>query len=284
MFLLCIFFGTLVGISLGLTGGGGAIFAVPMLVYGLHLPARDAVVISLLSIGITSAFGFVQKWKHRDAELRTGLLFAAAGMIGAPVGTWMARQLPEAILMLLFAGLMISISVVMWRKGRLSTTSPECLPVERGIVPQDYHRDGPRCQRDAAGNLILTSRCARLLLLAGVISGALSGMFGVGGGFIIVPALVVFSSMSMSRAVGTSLLVISLVSTSGIVSQLMLGQAINWQVTSLFALGGLIGLGIGTKVSYRLSPAALQRTFAVAILVVATFVLIRNLSAISLFR
>ncbi len=284
MFLLCIFFGTLVGISLGLTGGGGAIFAVPMLVYGLHLPAREAVVISLLSIGITSAFGFVQKWKHRDAELRTGLLFAAAGMIGAPIGTWASRQIPEAILMVLFAGLMISISVVMWRKGRRVTIQPVCLPAENSRSALDDHRDGPRCQRDAAGNLILTSRCARLLVLAGVMSGALSGMFGVGGGFIIVPALVVFSSMSMSRAVGTSLLVISLVSISGIVSQLTLGQHINWPVTLLFALGGLIGLGIGTTVSHRLSPSTLQRTFSVAILVVAGFVLLRNLASINLFH
>ena len=126
MILLSVLFGSLVGISLGLTGGGGAIFAVPMLVYGLHLPAREAVVISLLAVGITSAFGFVQKWKRREAELRPGLLFAAAGMIGAPIGTWGSRQIPEAILMILFSGLMITISVVMWRKGRRAEMSPVC--------------------------------------------------------------------------------------------------------------------------------------------------------------
>lgn len=276
MTLLSVLFGSLVGISLGLTGGGGAIFAVPMLVYGLHLPAREAVVVSLLSVGLTSAIGFVQKWKRRDAELRTGLLFAAAGMIGAPIGTWGSRQVPEAILMMLFSGLMITISVVMWRKGRRAEMSPVCLPVEISVAPESYHRDGPSCQRDVAGNLILTSRCARLLLLAGVASGALSGMFGVGGGFIIVPALVIFSSMSMSRAVGTSMLVISLVSTSGIVSQLSLGQEVNWRVTALFAFGGIIGLLIGTNVSHRLSAAALQKAFSVAILVVAVFVLFKN--------
>ncbi|MBL8811753.1 MAG: sulfite exporter TauE/SafE family protein [Planctomycetaceae bacterium] len=275
MTLLSIFFGSLVGISLGLTGGGGAIFAVPMLVYGLRLPAREAVVISLLSVGTTSAIGFVQKWKRRDAELRTGLLFAAAGMIGAPIGTWGSRQVPDSILMMLFSGLMITISVVMWRKGRRAEMPPVCLP-EIPEQAESDHRDGPGCQRDVAGNLILTSRCARLLLVAGVASGALSGMFGVGGGFIIVPALVIFSSMSMSRAVGTSMLVISLVSTSGIVSQLSLGQEINWRVTALFAVGGIIGLLIGTSVSHRLSAAALQKTFSVAILVVAAFVLFKN--------
>lgn len=273
-----ILFGAIVGISLGLTGGGGAIFAVPMLVYGLHLPAREAVVISLLSVGVTSALGFLQKWKRREAELRTGLLFAAAGMLGAPIGTWLARQIPDTLLMILFSGLMITIAAVMWRKGRQASVraTAVCLPVETASDLRGYHRDGPSCQRDPAGNLILTSRCARLLLLAGIASGVLSGMFGVGGGFIIVPALVVFSSMSMSRAVGTSMLVISLVSVSGIVSQLSLGQTINWWVTSLFIVGGMTGLWAGTRVSQRLSPSTLQKTFAVSILLVAVFVLLKN--------
>jgi uncharacterized membrane protein YfcA len=249
-----------------------------MLVYGLHLPAREAVVISLLSVGATSALGFLQKWKRREAELRTGLLFAAAGMLGAPIGTWLARQIPDTLLMILFSGLMITIAAVMWRKGRQASVpaAAVCLPVETASDLRGYHRDGPSCQRDPAGNLILTSRCARLLLLAGIASGVLSGMFGVGGGFIIVPALVVFSSMSMSRAVGTSMLVISLVSVSGIVSQLSLGQTINWWVTSLFIVGGMTGLWAGTRVSQRLSPSTLQKTFAVSILLVAVFVLLKN--------
>ncbi len=179
--------------------------------------------------------------------------------------------------MILFSGLMITISAVMWRKGRqASKPAAVCLPIDTVSNPPGYHRDGPSCQRDPAGNLILTSRCARLLLLAGIASGVLSGMFGVGGGFIIVPALVVFSSMSMSRAVGTSLLFISLVSVSGIVSQLSLGQTVNWSITSLFIVGGMTGLWTGTRVNQRLSPATLQKTFAVAILGVAVFVLLKN--------
>lgn len=276
-----ILFGAIVGLSLGLTGGGGAIFAVPMLVYGLGLPARESVVISLVSVGVTSAVGFLQKWKRREAEFRTGLLFAVAGMMGAPMGSWAAQQIPETLLMILFSCLMTAIALVMWRKGRRAETpAPVCLPVERAESTPDYHRDRPGCQRDVAGNLILTSRCARLLLLAGIVAGVLSGMFGVGGGFIIVPALIVFSSMSMSKAVGTSLLVISLVSTSGIISQLSLGQSVNWPVTLMFIAGGLTGLWIGTSVSHRLSTATLQKSFAVAILIVAVIVLLKNLSSI----
>ena len=142
----------------------------------------------------------------------------------------------------------------------------------------DYSNDGPGCQRDAAGQLILTSRCARVLLVVGVVTGILSGMFGIGGGFIIVPALILFSSMSLSRAVGTSLLVNFLVSASGIGSQLWGGQTISVSITGLFAAGGLLGLGIGQSIGHRLSPSILQRVFSVAILLVAVFVIVKNLS------
>lgn len=280
MTMLSILFGAIVGISLGLTGGGGAIFAVPMLAYGLGLPAREAVGISLASVGLTSLVGFLQKWKHGEAEIQTGLIFAFAGMFGAPLGAWLARRIADPILMLLFAGLMVTIAIVMWRKGRPgSAAATVCVPVEpRRVAGADYQTDGPRCQRDASGSLILTSRCARLLMLTGVFAGVLSGMFGVGGGFIIVPSLIVFSSMSMSRAVGTSLMVIALVSASGVVSLVSAGQSLQADVTVLFVVGGLIGLLVGQRISHRLSASTSQRTFSVAILLVAVFVLYRNLS------
>jgi uncharacterized membrane protein YfcA len=194
-------------------------------------------------------------------------------MLGAPLGAWIARHIAEPILMMLFAGLMMTIAVVMWRKGgQISTSAPVCVPVEpKTVATADYRTDGPRCQRDESGALILTSRCARLLILTGVFAGILSGMFGVGGGFIIVPALIVFSGMSMSRAVGTSLMVIALVSLSGVVSLISAGQLIQPVVTIFFVIGGLFGLIVGQRVSHRLS-------LSVAILFVAVFVLFKNLS------
>ena len=99
MLWLSLLFGAVVGLSLGLTGGGGAIFAVPLLVYGLGVPAREAVAISLAAVGATSFVGFLHRWKLGEVELRTGLLFAIAGMVGAPVGTWIAGFLPEAVLL-----------------------------------------------------------------------------------------------------------------------------------------------------------------------------------------
>jgi len=103
-------------------------------------------------------------------------------------------------------------------------------------------------------------------------------MFGVGGGFIIVPSLVLFSGMSLSHAVGTSLMVIALISSSGLASLLWTGQEISLQITSLFVVGGIAGLFLGQSVSRHLSTTALQRVFSVAILIVAMFVMIRNLS------
>jgi len=280
IWLLSILFGSVVGVSLGLTGGGGAIFAVPLLAYGLGLPARQAVAVSLISVGITSFAGFLGKWRRGESEVRTGLFFAVAGMLGAPVGSWLSRLIPEAVLMLLFAGLMLTIAAVMWRKGsRAIEQSSVCIPIESSTPKTPgYTSDGPSCQRDASGQLILTSRCARLLLIVGVGAGVLSGMFGVGGGFIIVPSLMLFSSMSMSRAVGTSLMVIALVSASGIVSVLSTGQQINGPVTALFVVGGLSGLWLGQRVAHRLSPRVLQRVFSIAILSVAVFVIFKNLS------
>lgn len=280
MLWLSLLFGSIVGLSLGLTGGGGAVFAVPLLAYGMGMSAREAVAISLVSVGLTSFVGFLRKWRKDEAELRTGLLFAVAGMLGAPVGTSIGRQIPETWLMLMLSGLMLTIAWKMWQKsGRGAAKSQVCIPVEvSGLQPESYAKDGPSCQRDVAGQLILTSRCARLLLLVGVASGILSGMFGVGGGFIIVPALILFSSMSMSRAVGTSLMVISLVSLSGIGSQLWIGQSISLGITALFVTGGLLGLGLGQSVAHRLSASMLQRVFSVAILLVAVFVVVKNLS------
>lgn len=268
---LSLLFGAVIGLSLGLTGGGGAIFAVPLLVYGIGLPAREAVPISLAAVGATSLVGFLHRWRWGDVEIRTGLWFAFAGMLGAPVGTWLAGLLPDAVLLLAFAGLMVFVAIRLWRQA-----APTPLPAPQCAAAA---QDGPACQRDATGALRLTSRCAVLLLVVGVLTGVLSGLFGVGGGFVIVPALVLFSGMPIHRAVGTSLLVIALVSVSGVAAQFWAGRALAPVVTVLFVAGGVAGLFAGQRISRRLSGPALQKTFVIAILAVAAFVIVRNWSA-----
>ena len=160
---LSLILGAVVGLSLGLTGGGGAIFAVPLLVYGLGVPIRDAVGISLAAVGATSLVGFLHRWRLGQVEIRTGLLFAVAGMLGAPIGSWIAGLLPETLLLSLFAGLMVIVAIRLWQQASRPAT-------ETTTCPTPDHVDGPTCQRDAAGALILTSRCSVLLLIVGVLT------------------------------------------------------------------------------------------------------------------
>jgi uncharacterized membrane protein YfcA len=266
--LLTALLGALVGLSLGLTGGGGAIFAVPILVYALGVQPRDAVGISLLTVGCTALVGFVQRARRGMVEFPTGLLFALAGMIGAPLGSRIADLIPEALLLSIFAGLMLLIAVRMWIKANDQSAH---LP----IIADD--NAGPTCQRDPEGRLRLTSQCAMLLGLVGLGAGVLSGMFGVGGGFIIVPALVSFACMGMQRAVGTSLLIITLVSFSGTASHILSGKDISIPTAAVFTVGSLVGLFMGSWMAQRLAGPTLQRFFAIAILLVAVYVIARSI-------
>ncbi|MCC9604855.1 sulfite exporter TauE/SafE family protein [Blastopirellula sp. JC732] len=266
---IALLYGAIVGLSLGLTGGGGAIFAVPLLVYGMGVSMYEAVGISLAAVGATSLIGFLTRWRHGDVEIRTGLLFAVAGMIGAPIGTLVAGRMSEALLLGLFAVLMLIIAVRLWQKAATPQVTCETGGDERQ----------PTCRRDASGQLQLTSRCAMMLSFVGLVTGVLSGMFGVGGGFVIVPALIFFTNMSIHKAVGASLMVIAIVSVSGVTSHLLVGRSIEPVLTMLFIAGGVGGLFAGQAIGRRLSGPALQKGFAVAIVAVAMFVIAKTLMA-----
>lgn len=269
-------FGIAVGVFLGLTGGGGSILAVPLLVYGLSVPPRDAVGVSLAAVGATALAGALHRLWRDEVELRTGLLFGAAGILGAPVGAALGRQIPEAVLLLLFSGLMVWVAVRMWRKA--SRHPDEAAVVRVPVARPPEGQRGPACRRDPAGALSLTSRCALALAAAGVGAGVLSGLFGVGGGFVVVPALVLVSGMGIHRAVATSLLVIALVSAAGVGSHFLTGGSLPGEVTVLFVVGGLAGLALGTALGRAVSPVALQKGFAVVIVAVAAFVVVKNVA------
>lgn len=271
MFGLAILFGCLVGFALGLTGGGGGVFAVPLLVYGLAVAPREAVGISLASVGGTAFFGVLPRMFHGQVEIRTGLLFAVAGMLGAPMGAYLSTLIPENLLLILFGGLMIVVAWRMWEKSRDPMKATGVCSTEG-----ELENDRSACQRDEDGQLRLTSRCARLLILVGLLTGILSGMFGVGGGFVIVPALVLFSGMEIHRAVGTSLLVIVLVSISGVGSYLLSGKQLPMDITLQFLVGGFAGMWIGGIVAKRLKGPTLQKVFALAVVLVAIFVIIKS--------
>ncbi|MCA9057660.1 MAG: sulfite exporter TauE/SafE family protein [Planctomycetaceae bacterium] len=267
---LATLFGLIVGFALGLTGGGGGVFAVPLLVYGLGVAPREAVGISLAAVGGTALSGAIPRLIRGEVELRTGLLFAVAGMAGAPIGSWIATLIPENILLALFALLMLVVAWRMWAKAR----NPG-LP--SGVCATEGDRDRSACQRDSDGQLRLTSRCARLLVLIGLVTGILSGLFGVGGGFVIVPALVLFSGMNIHRAVGTSLFVIFLVSLSGVASHFANGNDLSLNTALQFLAGGFAGMWVGGLVACKLKGPTLQKLFSIAVVLVAGFVIVKSL-------
>lgn len=268
---LATLFGSIVGFALGLTGGGGGVFAVPLLVYGLAIAPREAVGISLASVGGTALFGAVPRWVRGEVELRTGLLFAIAGMIGAPLGTYLSKLVPEHVLLVLFALLMFVVASRMWSKAKNpQVVSGVC------VTESEPGQDHSACQRDEDGTLRLSSKCARLLVWVGLATGVLSGMFGVGGGFVIVPALVLFSGMAIHQAVGTSLFVIVLISISGIASHLAAGNSLSLDIAYQFMIGGFVGMGLGGLLAKRLNGPTLQKTFSVAVVLVAIFVIFKS--------
>ncbi|MCS6978348.1 MAG: sulfite exporter TauE/SafE family protein [Gemmatales bacterium] len=251
---LSLLFGLVVGFSLGLTGGGGSIFAVPLLMYGLGMPLKEAVGVSLAAVGTTSLLGALGRLRTGELQIAAGVVFALVGMAGTPLGVWLHGQLPEKLLLVLFAGLMLVIAI------RMAWVS-----------------SGPRPA--ATVNLAGFPSWLRWLTLAasGFAVGVLSGMFGVGGGFLIVPALVLVGGMEMHRATATSLLVIALISLGGVISHLKAGRPLSWEITAAFVLGGAAGLALAIPLARRLSGAALRQIFAAVIVAVALFILFRTL-------
>lgn len=272
MLILSVLLGVVVGLSLGLTGGGGSILAMPLLVYGLGLGPHDAVGLSLATVGATALFGVGLRWRRGELDWLAGGIFAAAGMAGAPVGMRIGNLLPETVLLLGLAVLMGVVAVRLWWKAgacAVPAFAAESCEVEGA--------EAPACRFDAEGRLRVSSRCGRLLMVLGLLTGVLSGLFGVGGGFVIVPALVVFVSMPISRAVATSLLVIVMISAVGVGSHLLAGRSLDPALTGIFIGGGVVGVAGGTAAVRRLPAAWVQRVFAGIIVVLAGFIVIERL-------
>lgn len=245
--------GLLVGFSLGLTGGGGSIFAVPILIYALGVPVRTAIGLSLAVVGLTAGFGAAMRLRAGDVDLRAGVVFSIAGMVFAPLGSWLGGFVPGVWLLSVFAILMGFVGWRMWSgKGENADVPGPCVLLGNG-------RLGPGCHVR--------------LSLAGAVAGVLSGLFGIGGGFVIVPALLYVTGTSIHRAVATSLMVIFLISISGVAAKVVQGLDFPMPLAVLFPLGGLAGMLAGGALRSRLSGPALRRVFAAAMWVVAAWML-----------
>jgi uncharacterized protein len=256
--------GACVGATLALTGAGGAIIAVPLLMFGLHLSVIQAAPIGLLAVASSAAFGAILGLRAGIVRYRAAGLIAAAGMLMTPAGLWAARRVPNTPLTILFAVVLAYVAVQMHRRASTSHRPSSSLT----SVP---------CRLDSAcGRLIWTLPCARVLAMWGALAGFLSGLLGVGGGFVIVPALRRSTDLPMQSIVASSLAVIALVSLTGVASSAIQGH-MDWPVAIPFATGAVCAMLIGRAFARRLSGPRLQQGFAVIAGIIAFGLVIKVL-------
>lgn len=261
---MTIVFGILVGLALGLTGGGGSILAVPLLIYGLGLGAKAAVSTSLAAVTLTAMVGATDAWRAGLVETRVALIFAATGMLAAPSGVVVGDTVSDVVILVGFSLLMLIVGGRMFLRAR--SKPGESAVVRAGFnSAEEIDANGPVCRYSDDGILRLNAPCSAVLAAVGLVVGFLSGLFGVGGGFLIVPALLLVTQMSIHRAVATSLLVITLIGISGVGAAIFTGRELPWITSGLFVAGGIGGMFLGRRLAARLAGPVLQQGFALGI-------------------
>ena len=239
----------LVGLSLGLLGGGGSILTVPVLVYVLGYAAKPAIAMSLPVVGVTSLVGAALHWRLGNVRVGTAAVFGALAMVGAFAGAKLAVLMSGAAQLVLLAVVMVAAAGSMLR-GR-----------EVGAAPRP---DAPLRPT--------------LLVPVALGVGVLTGLVGIGGGFLVVPALVLLARVPMREAVGTSLLVIAMNSASGFAGYLG-AVDFDWGFLAGFTAAAVVGALAGTRLAARVPQVALKRGFGMFLLVMGGFVLYKNRDA-----
>ncbi len=242
MMLLALALSLLIGVALGLLGGGGSILTTPILIYGLGVETKAAIATSLLVVGITSVAAVVQHARAGNVVWRTGFIFGGAGMAGAYLGGFIAGWIPATVLMVLFGGMMLATAGAMFR-GRKDP--------------------GPGTGEAQALWKVIGE---------GLVVGVVTGLVGAGGGFLVVPALALLGGLPMKKAVGTSLLVISLKSFAGFAGHAA-HVTIDYKLAALVATSAVAGSFIGSRLADRIPAEQLRKGFAIFVLVMAVFVL-----------
>ena len=247
--ILAVVTGIGIGLSLGLLGGGGSILTVPALVYILGQDVSTAAATSLIVVGSNSLLGAGAHFRARRVRWRTALVFGGAGLLGALPGAKLNHVLPGALILLLFAGVMLAAAVLMLRR--------------RHVVETDRSSDCP------------TRRYCLTASVAGVAVGFMTGFFGVGGGFLIVPALAGALRFGMPHAVGTSLAIIALNSASGLFGYLIFGH-VQFGLAIPLVAGGAAGIALGAALAGRVPDKGLRRMFALMLVLLALFLVAQN--------
>lgn len=269
MLLVALGLGLLIGLVIGALGGGGSILTVPALVYALGLSAQEATTASLVIVGLTAAVAAVGHVRSGHTRWRSGFLLVAVGVPTSLLGTHLNRLVDENALLLAFAALMlVAAAGMLIRSGDDDGADPQDRDVDRDI-------DGtPSRGKGKWTRLRYSARTTLPTVAAGLGIGALTGFFGVGGGFVIVPVLVVALHVPMTAAVGTSLLVIALNSAVALAARS--GQvSFYWQVIVPFTAAAMIASLAGQRVADRLPGRTLTRAFAALLVLVAGYVGVR---------
>jgi uncharacterized membrane protein YfcA len=244
--------GLIVGALLGLVGGGGSILAVPALVFGVGLPLSEAIPSSLIVVGAASAVAVLPRLR-RGVHWRLAFIIGVAGVTTAYLGTMVNRMLDPRVLLGAFSVIMVVAGVRMFLPSR-SAGGPCALP----------------------GGRVNWRSCLPRALVTGAVVGFLTGLLGVGGGFLIVPALTLILGLPMGVTVGTSLVIIVINSVAGFTAHLGDVQ-IDWAVTGAFAVSAMAASLVAGRLGRGLSDTALKRGFAVLVLGVAAYVAIKAL-------
>jgi uncharacterized protein len=254
--LLSCLLGSVTGIVLGLTGAGGAIIAVPLLIFGLHLNIAHAVPVALLAVCMSATVGALIGLKQGRVRYRAAALIAVTGSVASPAGIWSAQRLPHEPLVLLFAVVLAYVAVNM-----LLASKQDGHDIKADVMNPHPLPELPCMTGNTDGRLIWTWPCARALAFSGVLAGFMSGLLGVGGGFVVVPALKKYAFLQMQSILATSFAVIALISAVGASAAVLMGTML-WTVATPFAGGALAGMLVGYKLASRFSGARIQKGFA----------------------
>ncbi|NGZ08439.1 MAG: sulfite exporter TauE/SafE family protein [Nitrospira sp. LK70] len=251
---LALLSGAIVGLSLGLTGAGGSLLAIPLLFYVLNLDLHEATAISLILVGLSAALSLVGYFLTGDVKVRTALVFSPTGAVGAWFGAQGQQLVRSEVILVLFSLLMMVMAIHMWRHSRSESAEG------RGTL-------------DCADTF--PPSCFLKVGSIGLIVGLLSGFFGVGGGFVIVPALSLILAFPMRASVGTSLLIIAFTSIGGIAGHLQFG-GIHGGLLATLVLGSAMGIGLGATVGRWISAEITAKVFAALTIGIAVILMFDN--------
>lgn len=260
--------GILVGLLMGLTGAGGGILSVPLLVFALHLSVAEAAPIALSAIALAAGVGALLGLKNKILRYKAAGFMAIFGLLLSPIGLWLAQRVPNGPLLILFSFTLFYSSTNLYKQA-----SRELL----GIA--DSASKPPPCLLDPSiGKLTWNIPCARALMLSGGVAGFLSGLLGVGGGFVIVPALKRYTDLPVQSIVATSLGVLAVISAGGAVFSAASGN-LNLLLAAPFSSGVLAGLLIGTAFGKKISGPRLQQIFSLLAFAVAISLMAKGIKS-----